>query len=252
LELNRFHLKNILDFNMADITAEQLLAEIEDVIRTMPPRQEIHNLNPEVFSWWGRASAVINLWDPYKAITFNGYVKKAQSSMALDAEKGLGGVLTMLHQARHELRLKTVGPLTAIIGQGSVFDYFDEVRIVIEAAKSDLLFVDPYLDAEFVSRYLPHVSQGVRVRLLGRERIKTLLPAVELFRKQTGLSIEVRSASEFHDRYVFVDKQSCYQSGASFKDGAKNAPTTLTQIVDAFDAVFNTYEQLWSSGTIAQ
>jgi hypothetical protein len=237
---------------MVAITAEQLLAEIEDVIRTMPPLQKIHNLDPENFSWWGRASAVINLWDRFKTVTFNDYVRKAQSSMALEAERGLGGVLTMLHQARHELRLRTVGPLTAIIGQGSVFDYFDEVRKVIEAAKSDLLFVDPYLDAEFVSRYLPHVSQGVRVRLLGRERMKTLLPAVELLRKQTDLAIEVRSAGEFHDRYVFVDRQSCYQSGASFKDGAKNAPTTLTQIVDAFAAVFGTYEQLWISGTIAQ
>ena len=114
----------------------------------------------------------------------------------------------------------------------------------------DLLFVDPYLDAEFVSRYLPHVSQGVVVRLLGRERMATLLPAVALLRQQTNLAIEVRSAEGFHDRYVFVDGNSCYQSGASFKDGAKKAPTTLTQIIDAFAAVSATYEQAWASGTV--
>jgi hypothetical protein len=145
--------------------------------------------------------------------------------------------------------LKTVGPLTIAVDQGGVFDYFDEVRKVIESAKSDLLFVDPYLDAEFVSRYLPHVSQDVTVRLLARERLPTLLPAVAMLRQQAGLTVAVRSATGFHDRYVFVDRAACYQSGASFKDGAKKAPTTLTPIVDAFSAVLSMYEQTWSTGT---
>lgn len=53
-----------------------------------------------------------------------------------------------------------------------------------------------------------------------------------------------------HDRYVFVDRTACYQSGASFKDGAKKSPTTLTQITDAFAAVQQTYEALWAAGTV--
>ena len=237
---------------MATIAPEQLLAEVEDVIRSMPPRATIRHETPENLSWLGRASAVIHLWDPIRAVAFARHVSNAHATMAIEAAQGLRGIQTMLHQAGHELRIQTIGPLTVAEGQGGVFDYFDEVRKVIEAAKTDLLFVDPYLDAEFVSRYLPHVSQGVSIRLLGRERIATLLPAVELLRQQSGLAIEVRSAIGFHDRYVFVDQQSCYQSGASFKDGAKKAPTTLTQIVDAFAAVRGTYEQAWTSATICQ
>src|ERR1700692_3905583 len=124
--------------------------------------------------------------------------------------------------------METIGPLSVPVAHGQVFDYFDELRRVIEAAKEDLLFVDPYLDAEFVSRYLSHVSGGVRTRLLAREKLATLLPAVALFTKQSKAAIDVRSAPNFHDRYVFVDRTACYQSGASFKDGAKSAPTTLT------------------------
>jgi hypothetical protein len=158
----------------------------------------------------------------------------------------------MLHQARHDLRLKTVGPLTFAVDQGAVFDYFDEVRQLIETAKSELLFVDPYLDAEFVSKYLPHVTQGVRIRLLTRECLPKLLPAVDAFRQQHKLKIEVRSAPGFHDRYIFVDGLSCYHSGASFKDGAKKAPTTLTQITDALPAMLDTYEKMWSAATVQQ
>lgn len=116
--------------------------------------------------------------------------------------------------------------------------------------RRDLLFVDPYLDADFVSRYLPHVAAGVAIRLLAREKLATLLPAVDAFVKQTGRKIEVRSAQGFHDRYLIVDGASCYQSGASFKDGAKSAPTTVTQIIDAFAAVAKTYEDLWKTAMV--
>ena len=113
-----------------------------------------------------------------------------------------------------------------------------------------LFFIDPYLDAEFVSRYLPHAQKGTVIRLLGRERIATLLPAVDQFSKQTGILVSIRTATGFHDRYVIVDSSACYQSGASFKDGAKAAPTTLTQITDAFEVVKKTYEDMWTSGKV--
>lgn len=129
-----------------------------------------------------------------------------------------------------------------------MFDYFDEVRKLIESAKSDLLFVDPYLDAEFVSRYLPHVPDGTAVRLLARERIASLKSAVVAFSAQANIAVEVRTSPGFHDRYVFVDGLACYQSGASFKDGARKTPTTLTQVTDAFPVVQSTYENLWTQG----
>ena len=146
--------------------------------------------------------------------------------------------------------MKSVGPVNSALGHGQVFDYFDEIRKIIEPATQEVFFVDPYLDAEFVSRYLPHVRGGVPIRLLARERIATLLPAVDMFVKQSGATVLVRTNSGFHDRYMIVDHGSCYQSGASFKDGAKSAPTTLTQISDAFAVVHKTYEDLWSAGKV--
>lgn len=216
----------------------------------MPPAHTFGNDTPDHFAWLGRALAIMTAWDPVKAIAqFEQHVAKMNSPTARDVEAGVKGVLTMLNQARHDLRMKTVGPLSVSLETGAVFDYFDELRKTIETAKTDLFFIDPYLDAEFVSRYLPHVGQGVAVRLLARERMPSLLAAVSLLRQQSGGAIEVRSACGFHDRYVIVDRLACYHSGASFKDGAKKAPTTLTQIVDAFPAVLSTYEAIWANAT---
>ena len=60
----------------------------------------------------------------------------------------------------------------------------------------------------------------------------------------------MRSTPAIHDRFVFVDKTNAYQSGASFKDGAKWAPTTFTQIIDAFNPVLQIYEGLWAAAKI--
>ncbi len=60
----------------------------------------------------------------------------------------------------------------------------------------------------------------------------------------------MRVSDSLHDRYLFIDKVACYLSGASFKDGAKYAPAILTQITDAFQSMFDTYEKLWASAKV--
>ncbi len=230
------------------MTNEQLLAEVEDLLRTMPPESTIRDDTNENFSWFGRLSAVIDAWKPSKTALLLAYQSQFRSFAMQTA--GYANILTLLHEARHNLRMITGGPVSVAVSRGFVFDYFDEVRQIIETAKQDLFFVDPYLDAEFVSRYLGHASAGVMTRLLAREKLGTLLPAVDAFAKQSKLKIEVRSAPNFHDRYVFIDRRECYQSGASFKDGAKSAPTTLTQITDAFGAMWQTYEAIWNGAKV--
>lgn len=229
------------------IKPEQLLAEIDDLLRTAP--RNFSYDSPEINAWLGRAAALLDMWDGTRSIPAKVCISEINSGTVGRITSGVRGLMTALNQARAELGLIT-GQLTVAIEHGKVFDYFDEIRKVIEASQNDLLFVDPYLDAEFVSRYLPHAKSNVTIRLLTEKKLSTLKPAVDAICQQNGLNIEIRSSQGLHDRYFFVDRQACYQSGASFKDGAKNAPTTLTQITDAFAAVYATYEQMWAAATV--
>src|SRR3989338_9136169 len=167
------------------MTKEQLLAEIEDLLRTMPPRATLRNETEENFAWLGRVSAVIENWDFPKSILLHTYLNQFHGMDPPVLRDGFRKLMTLLYQARHDLRMETLGPTNVAVPQGMVFDYFDEIRKIIELAKQDLLFVDPYLDAEFVPRYLPHISAGVTARLLAREKLATLLPAVDLFAQQS-------------------------------------------------------------------
>ncbi|MGD0625689.1 MAG: hypothetical protein ABSB32_13335 [Thermodesulfobacteriota bacterium] len=235
---------------MSILTKEQLLAEVEDIIRSMPPRGTIRHETPENFAWLGRVSAAIEQWNPTKTVPLTLALKQFHDVLARPSEEGFRTIMVLLHQAQSDLRLQTLGPLNIAVGSGMVFDYFDQLRKIIELAKQDILFVDPYLDAEFVSRYLGYVASGVSVRLLSEKKLSSLLPAVEAFARQSALTISVRSIPGIHDRYLFIDKSACYQSGASFKDGAKSAATLITQIVDAFPAMFQTYEELWKKAKV--
>ena len=252
---------------------EQVLAEVEELLRICPPLPAFKELdNEEALRWLGRTAAVLSEWDDIQSIGAGLHISALQASPN-NAHENLPastraivtttnqlfdrsgpayrGLRTLLYQAQHDLRAKTVGPFSVAIQSGKTFDYFDEIRKITEMARDDLLFVDPYLDAEFVSIYLPQIRKEVTVRLLTSKKLPVLLPAVKHFVAQNKLNIQVRSASAgLHDRYVFVDKMRCYQSGASFKDGARRSPTTLTQITDAFETMYQTYQRMWNDGRV--
>ncbi len=234
------------------INKEQLLAEVEDVLRTAPTLQAFaqDSGGEEHLAWLGRAAAAIELWDLSKTPRVSMALAGVPSDFLDPCQKALSTLKVLLQQARAALRLE-LGRTGIVVAQGQVFDYFDELRKVIETARSEVFFVDAYLDAEFVPRYLPHLADGVAIRLLGgTKRMPTLLPAVDLFARQNGRTVDVRSSERLHDRYVFLDRAICYLSGASFKDGAKNAPAVLTQLTDPFVAVWDTYEGLWNTGKV--
>jgi hypothetical protein len=231
------------------LTSEQILAELEDLLRTKPRKEDFCQGTDESLSWLGRAAAIVARWGAGHSLRFQ--VALNQITNPYMVNPGYKDLMVLLHEARNDLKMNTLGPTNIVLPRGGVFDYFDEIRKTVELANLEVFFVDPYLDAEFVSRYLPHVQARVLSRLLTSDKkLATLLPAIDLLTKQNGIAVAVRSTGGLHDRYLFVDQKSCYHSGASFKDGAKLAPTTLTQITDAFGPMWETYEKLWASATV--
>ena len=231
---------------MHPLTPAQLLAEIEDALRAAPTG-DFRVGQPDAISWLGRTAALVRRWSSMKAIDFDSNASLIFMPGTTFPAGAMSRLLLILNEARHDLRLNEVGPLSVAIPQGAVLDYFEEVRRVLTSARVELFFVDPYIDAEFVSRYLPQAPKGVRVRLMTKKGAIALAPAVQLARQQYGLAIELRSSAALHDRFVFVDGTQGYQSGPSFKDGARLSPAIFTEVTDALQAVLVTYENMWAA-----
>lgn len=245
---NKDKFEQALDNLLGDhVAPEVLMAEFDDILAVKPTVMEMGS--DAVLPWLGRVKAALHSWDALEATNLIMIEPRLHSNDSRDNERGYRELIAMIYQARAALRLR-ITPISVLAGKGMVHDYFDGVRKVIERAATGVLFVDPYLDADFVSRYLAYTPKSVQIRLLTREKLATLLPAIDTFGAQRNEKILVRSTDKIHDRYVFVDGKECYQSGASFKDGGKNAPTTLTPIIDAFTAVQQTYEAIWTGAKV--
>ena len=248
-----------LNSKLTQAQVESLLAEVADILRVAPTTEAYasDSSSDEHIAWTGRATAAIARWGRMSVPNFSAVkASVVQNNVPSDdprvSRKALGVFKMCLHQATSDLR-QELGRGSVVVAEGRVFEYFDELRKVIETARTEVFFVDPYLDADFVSRYLPYVAEGVSIRLLGGPKKRTtLLPAVDSFAEQHGRPVAVRVSDGLHDRYLFIDEAACYLSGASFKDGAKNAPTVLTQITDAFQAMWDTYQRRWNESQTAR
>lgn len=229
-----------------NMSAEQFAALFDQLLRDMPEKTTLHHDLPQNTEWLGRAAALVNLADPLRGVIFRGEIDRLYglASMPADARQR---IIVTVQQFAFENRMKAGGPLCVAFAPGQVFDYFDEVRKILETATSEVFVVDPYMGAEFIARYLPHIKPGVQIRLLAQQKITAVQAAVEQFVLQYGARIELRKSIDLHDRYVFVDRNTGYHSGATFKDGAMKSPTTLTQIVDSFPQVFKLYDDAWNA-----
>lgn len=227
----------------------EFAAHFDALVRTMPPIATLRHDTPENHEWLGLAAYLVQETDSARGISFRMEITRLYSGfnrMPGETEKLL---VSMVQQCKMEWRFKSSGPLAVAFEPRRPFDYFDEVRKYVESATTEVFFIDPYMDAEFVSRYLPFVKPGVTIRLLGSNKIMALKAAVEMYSAQSGATIALRH-SMFHDRYLIIDGRECYQSSGSFNHGAATAASLLVQIVDAFDSIRSMYEARWAAGTV--
>ena len=108
------------------LSKEQLLVEIEDIIKTMPPRATIRHDTQENLAWFGRASAAIEKWNSSRSALVKEYLDLFFSNGHMrETGHGFTKLLILLHQAQNDLRLETLGPVNVAVPHKMVFEYFD-------------------------------------------------------------------------------------------------------------------------------
>jgi hypothetical protein len=241
---------------MPAITEEQLVAGLKEALANKPA----DTYSDEGLEWFADVAGMVAAYRSGAAVRLRGLlsrISEVDAGNEFFSHLRYNAVKEFYIEARTiytTLRLQTNSFTTAQVSRGQVHDYFEEVRQLIGASTTDILFIDPYIDAEFVERYLPQIPAGVSVRLLtSTGRVASLAPALALYRQQhQAVQVELRAMPNkaIHDRHLVVDGREVYQSGASFKDGAKNAPTTINQIVDVAPQIISAHESTWAGASI--
>lgn len=229
-----------------------LLSEVEGLIRGLPPFTDFENSVPNVIEWGGRASTILEKVDRIEFSSISCTIEQALTGQIYARIDAYPKIQFALQRAKSMLILRIPGVRSTAVDQGARFRYFDEITKIVQTAQSELYFVDPFLNNDFLTRYVEPLTKNLKIRLLGKKvaELSTLVQGCKLLNAQGSLKIEIRSTASIHDRYVFVDGKNCFMSGASFKDGAINASTVIVEIVDAFDAMKASYESIWSSAKL--
>lgn len=96
---------------------EDLLAEIEEIIKAEPLRATIRHETSDNARWFGRVRDAVEKWDPSKSVLAKEYLDLFFSNGHVrDTGHGLTKLRTLLHQAQAGLRLETMalqGPRAA-------------------------------------------------------------------------------------------------------------------------------------------
>ena len=134
-------------------------------------------------------------------------IQKHQS----DSDKRIEDVLNKFEK-------RNVKPVQGVFYNGQIFDAHTFICDLIRQAKHRIILIDNYIDDSVLKR-LDKRAQGVIASIYTLRLHKTLKMDIKLHNAQYP-TIDVKIATNFHDRFMIVD-DSVYHIGASIKDLGK-------------------------------
>lgn len=197
-------------------------------------------VSTETHVWLGRAAALIEEQQGYPASA-----DKISFRLAVD---GLHGplqpsnahtIISILHRAlaRAE-KYAPPGARGAFITVGAEFSALQAIAKVVREASTEVLIVDPYMDATVLTDFAPLAPEGVAIRLLADSfytKTATMRPPTERWVNEYGntrpLEVKLSAQRALHDRLIIVDAGvRVWSLTQSLKDFAARSPGSVLRV----------------------
>lgn len=136
--------------------------------------------------------------------------------------------------------------------KGSPWDAHVVLRGVFSEARSTLTIVDPYTNGVVFQMLVSRPLLGLTVRILCGVSGPAVAAEAETFvRQHNGVTVEVRQAKDFHDRFIIIDERTCIHVGASIKDAGKTG-FMVSRVEDSGNAtaILSALAAAWSSARV--
>lgn len=101
-----------------------------------------------------------------------------------------------------------------IFFEGQIYDAYSLLIDILNKAKIEIIIVDNYLDKKILD-IISKVNKEITI-------ITSRINNTDLEKYKTQYkNIMIKKSNSFHDRFIIIDKNVLYHSGASFKDLGK-------------------------------
>ena len=104
-------------------------------------------------------------------------------------------------------------PKQALFYSGQFYDAYEYVSDIIRRANDSIVLIDPYCDSKALT-YLKNKKADAKVIIVTSNPSKIEREELNKFESQYG-EIVIKELDDNHDRYLIIDKNECYNLGAS-------------------------------------
>jgi hypothetical protein len=133
--------------------------------------------------------------------------------------------------------------------KGSQWDAFVAIRAVLNKAQNNLMLVDPFCDGAFFDILHSSTARPKAVQLLCRKNPTALKAEAQAVSSQHQVAIELRTSSDFHDRFLVVDQAACFHLGASINHaGSRDFMISAVEDARNRDALIKALDEAWRDG----
>lgn len=163
--------------------------------------------------------------------------------------ENVSDLINDLHLKLQEINVSledTEEDLERIYGISNHFDFYLDIKEVINQASNNVFIVDSWIDGDLLEVYLKNINPSLNIRILTNSNNGkgNFLKVGNMFKAQYK-NFETKESPNIHDRAIFCDDNMGWVMGQSIKDAAKNKPTYLIRL-DNSDKLKNIYEKIWN------
>lgn len=237
------------------LSPEQLLALLEALIREAPVFTYQVPLTDGDLRWLGRADALLDAGGSVSAIVKFRTARSGLGTFTHDRTS----ILQPLHDVYYKVEL--LAPAASqggFIPGGDTWKGYAAIVKLVQRECDDLLVIDPYLNSEFFTDFIPHAAAKKTVRGLTTKRNEHHPALVTTAGKwardaaSIGSPVELRYApnNALHDRLIIIDGREVWLVTQSLKDIAKRSPASVTRAeAEVGQLKADHYQSVWQKST---
>jgi hypothetical protein len=158
---------------------KNFLAEIDALLSRLPSMEVFSRFDGPADIWLGQANAVLKSklhgGEQAELGSLNHAIERGDY-LGISRPVAIRGLLRLIHMVRHNLLMASGGTGAVVFDRGMHYQYFEAIRGIIQTATRELFIVDPYLDADVLSRFVGCAGANVSIRLLGKKIFKRCYP----------------------------------------------------------------------------
>jgi len=220
--------------------------KLRQALEQMPDLASFNKSNPAHSQWIGRTLALIREVDKADALKFD----LASQLIGNDVlkENNYAQMHSVLEMVIATLELQNPEQRQTVYGPGAQYDFYRDLKRIIEGAVKSVFIVDPYINTELFDLYVEKIRDGNDVRLLTNAFDSATATLIKKYQAKTNIHFQAKRSQSIHDRVIIIDGAECWVLGQSIKDAATKKPTYIAPLPsDVVSLKQAHYETIWNA-----